>query len=82
MKVKDLIKIMNELPEDTDICVLWWTKETFDFQEDDDLVLTNAGWEKVCDEFDNFDDAGNDLGEWISDAVMEHAGFLIEGLKS
>lgn len=73
MKVSQLIKQMNELNPDDEIIVLWWQKFDYDYEQGDELVLTNEAWNKISTEFDAWDDAGNDISEWIADAVIEHA---------
>jgi len=74
MKVSQLIKILqeNNKPDD-EIIVLWWEKQNFDYTDDDELVLTDEAWRKVSEEFDTWDNAGESVGEWIADAVSEHA---------
>ena len=34
-------------------------------------TLTDEAWTEICKEFDEWDDAGNDVSEWIADAVVE-----------
>lgn len=74
MKVSQLINTLleNNKPDD-EIIVLWWEKRNFDYDENDELVLTDEAWRKVSDEFDTWDNAGQDIGEWLADAVTEHA---------
>jgi hypothetical protein len=74
MKVSELIKVLqeNNKPED-EILVLWWEKNSFDFPEDYELKLTDEGWMKISKEFDEWDNAGEQIGEWIADASVEHA---------
>lgn len=74
MKVSQLINTLleNNKPDD-EIIVLWWEKRNFDYNDDDELVLTDEAWRKVSDEFDTWDNAGQDIGEWLADAVTEHA---------
>jgi hypothetical protein len=68
MKALDLIKKLQELPEGSEVCALWWTQETFD---DAYQPITDDQWSKVCDQFDNWDNAGAEVSEWISDAVID-----------
>jgi hypothetical protein len=58
MKVKDLIKYLSEIDPEDSICALVYDKRQFDFPDDDDMILTNEGWEKLCADFDEqtFDD--------------------------
>ena len=74
MKVSRLIQVLQETASpDDELCVLWWEKRHFDYTDDDELILTDDNWRKVCDEFDQWDDAGLSTGEWIADAVSEYA---------
>ena len=73
MKVKDLIKSLSELNPEDEVCALWWEKKYFEYGEDDEVELTSDGWGKVCSEFDDWDNAGTNLTQWISEAVTEHA---------
>lgn len=70
MKVHQLLKELNALNPDDDLCVLYWEKSAFDYSEDDEFVLTKEAWAKVVEEFDDMDFIS--IGEWISDAVIEH----------
>ena len=73
MKVSKLIKILEGHNHDDEIIVLWWEKQNFDYTDDDELTLTDGAWLKVSSEFDSWDSAGQSVGEWIADAVSEHA---------
>jgi len=71
MKVAELLKQLNELNPNDDICVLYWEKPSFDYDDDDENVLTAEAWAEICTQFDKWEDAGNELSEWIADAVIE-----------
>lgn len=71
MKVSALLAQLNELDKDADICVLYWTKDAFEYDEDDELTITDKGWEKVVTEFDEMEFFL--VGEWIADAVHEYS---------
>ena len=74
MKVSQLIQILQEQNKpDDEVIVLWWEKSSFDYTEDDELKLTDEAWAKISNEFNEWDSAGNEIGEWIADAVSEHA---------
>jgi hypothetical protein len=74
MKVSQLIKVLQEQNKpDDEILVLWWEKHHFDFPEDYEIKLTDEGWMKISKEFDSWDNAGEEIGEWIADASVEHA---------
>jgi len=72
MKVSLLIDLIKHNPDD-DIMVLWWEKESFDYLPDEEVTLTKEAWLEICNEFDQWNDAGNDVSEWIADAVIEKA---------
>ena len=72
MKVKDLLKSIRDLNPNDDICVLYWEKPSYD--DDDETVLTQEAWAEICKEFDEWEYAGQDVSEWIADAVIEHMG--------
>ena len=71
MRVSQLLKMLEAYGPDDNLCVLYWDKPLFDNL--DDLVLTGANWDEVCAEFDNWEDAGTDVSQWINDAVIEKA---------
>ncbi len=74
MKVSKLIQVLQETTKpDDEILVLWWEKHNFDYNDDDELVLTDEAWLKISQEFNEWDEAGESVGEWIADAVSEHA---------
>ena len=75
MKVKTLLEMLSQYSPEDELCVLYWDKEQYDFKflpEDEDVMLTPEIWEKVCKEFDEWDNAGQEITEWISDAVFEN----------
>lgn len=68
MKVKDLIETLQKGYKETDdICVLWWDK----FCSADD-EMSDEDWAKVCKEFDEWDNAGQDINDWIAEAVINN----------
>lgn len=71
MKVKYLKRLLTAFRDDDDLCVLIWDKSRFDYDENDELELTDESWKKVCSEFDGMEFIS--VGEWISDSVMEYA---------
>lgn len=72
MKVKQLRDLLADLQDDDDICALLWDKPCFD---DEEYPLTDAGWAKVCQEFDEWSEAGLSLSEWIADACIEYLSY-------
>jgi hypothetical protein len=74
MKVSELIKTLQETAKpDDEILVLWWEKQHFDFPEDYEMKLTDEAWLKVSQEFDEWDNPSEEVTQWISDAVIDHA---------
>ena len=73
MKVSELLTQLQALDPSDDICVLYWEKSSFEFPEDYEIVITAKGWKEVCEEFDQWDDAGSNTTTWISDAVIDKA---------
>ena len=53
------------------ICALLYDKSLFDYDEDDEVMLTDAAWNKLCDEFD--ENPFNDIWEFISDSVCDYS---------
>lgn len=71
MKVFELTQQIKLLNPNDDICALWWEKPSYDYDSDDENVLTKEAWTEICTEFDKWEDAGTELSEWIADAVIE-----------
>lgn len=71
MKVSELLTQLQKLNPTDDICVLYWEKPSYDYDDDDENVLTQKAWAEICTEFDEWEDAGTELSEWIADAVIE-----------
>jgi len=65
VKVENLIKVLQENHKPTDdICVLWWDKPE---------EVPTENWTEICLQFDEWEDAGLDVSEWIADAIAENA---------
>ena len=73
MKVSELLTQLQALDPSDDICVLYWEKSSYDYDDDDETVLTQEAWVEICKEFDEWEDAGTELSEWIADAVIDKA---------
>lgn len=73
MKVKHLIHTLQEGYEpDAEIIVLWWDKPDYEDR------LTDESWSKICTEFDEWEEAGADISEWVADAIIEHSQEEVE----
>jgi hypothetical protein len=71
MKVSKAIEMLSRYSPEQEVCILWWDKPQF--ENYDGLELTDAGWEKICKEFDEWENAGNDVNQWIMDAGLDYA---------
>ena len=71
MKVSALLKQLNDLNPNDEICVLYWIKEAYDYSDVEEEEITLEALAEICKEFDEWDDAGHDVSQWIADAVIE-----------
>lgn len=80
MKVKDIVKQLSELDQDEEICIAYWRKELFDYDEDSHLYLTDDGWKKIVSEFEDSQQSfvGDIAWEWFQFAVIDHSNDKIE----
>lgn len=81
MKARQAVDILQNINPDDEVIMLLWTKETFDYDEDDDSVLTDEAWKKVVSEFEEqggLDSGDQQISEAISDAVSEYAEERVE----
>lgn len=65
MKVKDVIKNMQNYNLEDEVVILWWTKDIFD---DETLTITNDVWSKVVktlDDESNLDFANSVISDEI-----------------
>jgi hypothetical protein len=65
MKVKDVIKNMQNYNPDDEVVILWWTKDIFD---DETLTITDDVWSKVVkvlDDENNLDFANSVISDEI-----------------
>ena len=72
MKVKDVIKNMQNYNPEDEIVILHWTKDIFD---DEDNPLTDEVWSKVVktlDETTNLDFANQVISEEILEVLREN----------
>lgn len=68
MKVTRMIEFLNEMNPNDDIAVLWWERQHFG---DADDPVPEEVWSLACDQFDEWDDAGNQLTEWLQDTIID-----------
>jgi len=77
MQVKDIIATLNNcFKQDEELVVLFYSKDEFDYEPDDEVVLTDEGWNKivkVMHESGGLDSADQQLSETISEMAGEFA---------
>jgi hypothetical protein len=76
MKARELVDQLQKYDPDEEVIALVWFKDTFDFDSNEDLTLTDEAWLKVVKEMEESGgiDAGEQqISEHISDAVVEHS---------
>ena len=78
MIVKQIIEMLSHHHPDDELCVLYWDKEQFDYRDDEHEILTTQAWAEICKEFDEWEDAGHSVSEWIADAVIEKVELVEE----
>lgn len=76
MQVKDLINTLTENYKPTDeLVVLFYSKDEFDFEDDDEMVLTDEGWlkiVKVMHEKGGLDSPDQYITDYIRDMTGEY----------
>ena len=76
MQVKDLITALTEYYKPTDeLVVLFYSKDEFTFDDDEELVLTDEGWNeivKVMHEKGGLDSPDQYITDYIRDLACEH----------
>jgi hypothetical protein len=76
MQVKDLITALTEYYKPTDeLVVLFYSKDDFAFDDDEELVLTDEGWSeivKVMHEKGGLDSPDQYITDYIRDLTGEH----------
>ena len=71
MKVKDVIKNMQNYNPEDEVIILWWTKDIFD---DEDNTISDDVWSNVVKEVDDnhLDFSSQVISEEILDVLVEH----------
>ena len=71
MKVKDVIKNMQNCNPDEEIVVLWWSKDIFD---DEDNTISDDVWSNVVKEVNDnhLDYSSQVISEDILNVLVEH----------
>ena len=76
MKARELVDQLQKYDPDEEVIALVWFKDTFDFDSNEDLILTDEAWLKVVKEMEESGgiDAGEQqISEHISESVVEHS---------
>jgi len=73
MKVKDLLEALAKMDPESHLCAIVYAKESFDYPADDEVELTDAGWEEVCRQFDEsqFDDVWESILMAVSELAVD-----------
>jgi hypothetical protein len=71
MKVKDVIKNMQDYNPDDEVVILWWTKDIFD---DENNTISDDVWAKVVKDVDDnhLDFSSQVISEEILDVLREN----------
>jgi hypothetical protein len=72
MKVKDVIKNMQNYNPEDEVVILWWTKDIFD---EEDNPITDEVWVKVVktlDDTSNLDFANQVISDEILEVLREN----------
>ena len=81
MKARELVDQLQKYDPDEEVIALVWFKDTFDFDSNEDLTLTDEAWLKVVKEMEESGgiDAGEQqISEHISESVVEHSTINIK----
>lgn len=76
MKVKQIMEMLSRYSPEDELVVLWWDKPQFDNL--DGLDLSHESWDRICKEFDEWEDAGSEVNQWILDASIDYAELVKE----
>lgn len=71
MQVKTLIEALQKMDPEAHVCALVYEKCQFDYDEDDEVELTNEVWESICNSFD--ESPFNEVWDSILDAAASEA---------
>jgi hypothetical protein len=72
-KVKNIIKTLEELDPEEDICILMYTKSMFNHHNDEDFTLSDEQWSGICYDFEknDFDDIWQSIDYAVSDFAYD-----------
>lgn len=76
MKARDLVNQLQQHDPDEEVIALVWYKDSFDYSDDDEVVLTNEAWKKIVAEMEEqggLDSGDQQISETISEMASEYA---------
>lgn len=76
MKARDLVNQLQQHDPDEEVIALVWYKDSFDYSDDDDVILTNEAWKKIVAEMEEqggIDSGDQQISETISEMASEYA---------
>ena len=76
MKAREAVDLIQKLSPDDEVIMLLWTKDTFDYDENDEVVLTDDACKKVVsgmEEEGGLDSGDQHISEIISEMASEYA---------
>jgi len=77
MKVKDVIKSMQNYNPEDEVIILWWTKDIFD---DEDNTISDDVWSNVVKEVNDnhLDYSSQVISEDILNVLVEHGVYYVD----
>lgn len=75
MKVSEALQLLSVLHPDEDIIMLMWSRSDVDNLQDDELQLAPDKWSQIVSEFEEADDLGDSIHDWVTASVLEYAEF-------
>ena len=76
MKARDLVNQLQQHDPDEEVIALVWYKDSFDYSDDDEVILTNEAWKKIVAEMEEqggIDSGDQQISETISEMASEYA---------
>lgn len=76
MKARDLVNQLQQHDPDEEVIALVWYKDSFDYSDDEEVILTNEAWKKIVAEMEEqggIDSGDQQISETISEMASEYA---------
>lgn len=77
VKIKDILLLLSDLDPEENVLMIMATKEEFDYNEDDEVTLTQEAWDRIVLEYETGEEYHN-LYESVGVAVAEYAEAIDE----